>query len=223
MKPNLPEAHFYYAAFVLEPAGRLAEAEEHQRLAHRLDPLSPVVVHGTAVLRLMLRQYEEAAAVFRRVLELEPEYPWAHRGLGEIAILEGRYADALRSLERIEMPTLSAGLAGYAEAKLGNEDRARSAVRRLELSGHPSVAYQVALIRLAVNEVDAAFEALECACAARDVGVIWLPVDPIWEPLRADPRFARLVSAMGLEPRPGVPGLTHPIASKRRSRRAGCH
>jgi hypothetical protein len=56
------------------------------------------------------------------------------------------------------------------------------------------------MIQMALNDVDAAFDSLERGCAGHDIGSIWLPVDPIWDPIRADERFARLVAAMGLEP-----------------------
>jgi len=200
LKPNLPEAHMYYAAFVLGPAGRFAEAEHHQVFAHTLDPLSPVVINATGMLRLMMRQYDESAAAFRAALEVEPEYPWAHRGLGEIALLEGRYREALQALERVEMPSLAAGLVGYAQAKLGREGDARLAIRQLGQAGLPSLDYQIAMVQLALGDADAAFDSLARACAGRDIGSIWLNVDPIWDPVRNDDRFARLVASMGLDP-----------------------
>ena len=200
LKPNLPEAHMYYAAFVLGPAGRFAEAEGHQVLAHKIDPLSAVVINATGMLRLMMRQYDESAAAFRAALEVDPEYPWAHRGLGEIALIEGRYQEALRALERVEMPSLAAGLVGCAQAKLGREGDARLAVRHLEQAGLPSLDYQIAMIQLALGDVDATFDSLVRACAGHDIGSVWLNVDPIWDPVRSDERFARLVASMGLDP-----------------------
>jgi tetratricopeptide (TPR) repeat protein len=112
LKPGLADAHLYYAAFVLGPAGRFAEAEQHQLVAHGLDPLSAVVINATGMLRLMLRQYDASAAAFRAALEVDSHYPWAHRGLGEIALIRGRHAEALAALERIEMPAPAAGLIG---------------------------------------------------------------------------------------------------------------
>lgn len=199
LKPNLAEAHFFYAAFVLGPSGRLGEAESHHLLARQLDPLSAVIVNGVGMLRLMQRRYQESAAAFRATLDLDPGYPWAHRGLGEIAILEGRYSEALDALQRVEMPGLAAGLTGYAQSKLGGEQEARLAIRRLEQSGHPGIAYQIAIIALGLGDADASFAWLERALAGHDIGVIWLPIDPIWDPLRHDGRFARLVARMGIE------------------------
>jgi TolB-like protein/Tfp pilus assembly protein PilF len=200
LKPNLAAAHLFYAASVLAPTGRFAEAEAHQELAHKLDPLSAVVINATGMLRLMLRQYDRSAAAFRATLELDSEYPWAHRGLAEIAVIEGRYEAALSALRRVEMPSLAAGLVGIAQARLGAEDEARLGIRRLEQSGDPGVAYQIAMIRMALGDADGTFDSLHRACAEHDVGSIWLAVDPIWDPVRRDERFRRVVLSMGLDP-----------------------
>jgi tetratricopeptide (TPR) repeat protein len=184
------ESHFLRAL-------RLEEAEGHQALASQLDPLSAVVANATGMLRLMQRQYEGAEDAFRAALRIDPQYPWAHRGIGELLLLRGRYAEALQSLARVEMPALAEGLTGYAQARLGREFEARERLRRLELSGHASVAYQIAILHLGLNEVEATFRWLERACNERSIGVIWLPVEPIWDAVRDDARFPRLVAAMG--------------------------
>jgi hypothetical protein len=53
---------------------------------------------------------------------------------------------------------------------------------------------------MALNDVGATLEWLERARADRSVGSIWLAVDPIWDPLRGDERFAQIVASMGLDP-----------------------
>jgi TolB-like protein/Flp pilus assembly protein TadD len=198
LKPQLPSAHMLYAALVLAPAGRLAEAEAHQLLASDLDPLSAVVINATGMLRLMLRQYDRAAEAFQAALRVDAEYPWANRGLGEVLLLQGRYDQAIEPLRRVEMPGLAAGFLGACYARLGREDEARQCLARLEQSASPSVAYQAAVLRLALGDVDGVFPWLDRARADRSAGVMWLPVDPIWDELHHDERFARVVASMGL-------------------------
>lgn len=200
LKPHLAPAHLFYAALVLAPAGRLAEAEVHQTAASDLDPLSPGVVNATGMLRLMLRQYDRAAAAFRASLDLDPDYPWANRGLGEVHLLQGRYREAVAPLSKVEMPGQAAGFLGYCYARLGLEGEARQLLTRLEHSGHASVSYQIAVLHLGLDDIDAAFHWLDRACADRSTGVMWLPVDPIWDAVRSDERFASVVASMGLDP-----------------------
>jgi hypothetical protein len=51
----------------------------------------------------------------------------------------------------------------------------------------------------AVGDLDRAFEALERAYQARSAGLIYLHLDPGYEPLRGDPRYRDLVRRIGLE------------------------
>jgi hypothetical protein len=51
----------------------------------------------------------------------------------------------------------------------------------------------------AVGERDKAFEFLEQAFRERDSLLVYLKVEPMFDPLRDDPRFATLLTRIGLE------------------------
>ena len=53
--------------------------------------------------------------------------------------------------------------------------------------------YATALVHAGLGEPDAAFEWLEHAYNAHDVHLALLPVDPKWDPFRADARFLALI------------------------------
>jgi hypothetical protein len=61
--------------------------------------------------------------------------------------------------------------------------------------------YAVALVYAGLGERDAVFEWLDRAYAARDVHLIFLPVDAKWDEYRRDPRFVALVARCGFAPR----------------------
>ena len=178
LKPQLAMAHLHYAGMVLAPTGRLADMAAHQARAAQLDPLSPIVIFATGMVRLVLRQYDGAEVAFRSSLAVDPGFPWAYRGLGEVRLLQGRYAEAADLLERVEMPGIAAGFLGYCYAKLGRLPDARRCLRRLEEPGQPPVWYQVAALHLGLDDIPSTFHALERLCEDRSPGVHWLPVEP---------------------------------------------
>jgi hypothetical protein len=57
--------------------------------------------------------------------------------------------------------------------------------------------YAIALVHAGLGERDAVFEWLDRAYEARDVHLIFLPVDPKWDAYRADPRFGALLARCG--------------------------
>ena len=53
--------------------------------------------------------------------------------------------------------------------------------------------YAMAFITLGLGEKDATFEWLERGLAEHDVHLMFLTVDPKWDPLREDPRFKSIL------------------------------
>jgi hypothetical protein len=57
--------------------------------------------------------------------------------------------------------------------------------------------YTMALVHAGLGDREAVFAALDRAYAARDIHLIFLTVDPRWDPYRADPRFGQLIGRCG--------------------------
>ncbi len=91
-------------------------------------------------------------------------------------------------------------LRGYIFAKLGRADDAREVLRTLVAIARERYVppYAMALVHAGLGEADHSFEWLNRAGDLRDVHLVFLPVDPKWDPFRADPRFAELLGRAGL-------------------------
>ena len=85
-------------------------------------------------------------------------------------------------------------------APLGRREEADEILNRLEEeSRHHYVRSEImAMGWAALGEADRAFAGLERAFQVRSAGLIYLHVDPGYEPLRTDPRFDQLVARIGL-------------------------
>jgi len=80
-------------------------------------------------------------------------------------------------------------------------------LRKLEADSHERYVppFAMALVHAGLDERDAMFEWLDKAYAARDVHLIYLPVDPKWDPYRSDPRFVALLARCGFTSAPATP------------------
>jgi tetratricopeptide (TPR) repeat protein len=85
-------------------------------------------------------------------------------------------------------------------AALDRIEEAEEIMSRLEAESkqHYVRSEYLAMGHAAIGHTDAAFESLERAYQARSAGLIYLHLDPGYEPLRQDPRFSELVNRMGL-------------------------
>jgi len=67
--------------------------------------------------------------------------------------------------------------------------------------------YAMAIVHAGLSQFDLALQWLERCYEARDVHVIFLTIDPKWDPLRADIRFSTLLQRCGFArnqpPQPG--------------------
>jgi hypothetical protein len=91
-------------------------------------------------------------------------------------------------------------MVGVAHAKAGRVTEARSLLAALEARASASYVSPVLVAQLhaALGDEDNAMDALERAHEARATDLVWIGVRPAFDAVRLDPRFERLVAAIGL-------------------------
>jgi tetratricopeptide (TPR) repeat protein len=95
---------------------------------------------------------------------------------------------------------LPIALLGHAYAMSGKKDEALKVLDELhELSKRGYVSsYRIAAIYAGLQETQQAFEWLRRAYEERDAWLTWLRVDPVFDDLRSDRRFQKLLERVGL-------------------------
>jgi DNA-binding winged helix-turn-helix (wHTH) protein/TolB-like protein len=201
LNPRYPVTHQWYSVYLLA-IGRTNEGFREIRLAQEYDPLSLAINTDVGFHYYYTAQYAEAVKQLKAVLNMKADFALAHLWLGRTYQQLGRYDDALSEFRQAQVafgdwPVLVAAR-GSVQAMAGRTHDAREAAAELlSLSESRFVtSYGVALIYSGLNEKEAAFHWLERAFAERSHWLVWLPLDPRWANLRADPRFSVLVRQM---------------------------
>ena len=120
--------------------------------------------------------------------------------MGTAFLLQGKFAEAESAFKQIDAPVLAAGFLGYCSARTGRKDEALALLRQLEMlpENIPPPAYQMAILHLGLGDDNAVFEWLNRACDTWSWGIHFVKFNPIWDPVRHDPRFESLLKKMNL-------------------------
>jgi TolB-like protein/tetratricopeptide (TPR) repeat protein len=196
LSPSSATAHFRYAKY-LSTASRHEQAISEIRKAQELDPLSRAIGETTGRVLYNARRYDEAIKELLQMLELDPNAGYAHMRLGLAYEQKGMKREA------IEQYTKAQTLLGWPHnfflahlhATAGRRADTVAILREAERQGDW---YWVVVFQAVLGNKDAAFDDLERAYVARNFGLCFLDVDPYFDPLRSDPRFAILMTRIGL-------------------------
>jgi serine/threonine-protein kinase len=196
--------HLWHALF-LSAMGRFGESLQVVTSALSLDPihLGLHLTFGRA--HLYARRYQAALAKFRATLEMEPSYMLTHWEIGRVHYLMEEYAESAAILEDGMRLAGRAPLllmyAGAAYARLGKRDLARdiaSEIRAISTQRHLSPLYEANVLG-ALGDLDEYFRLIEQAYVMRSGWMMFTRADPIWDPLRADPRYLALLAKLKLD------------------------
>ncbi len=202
LNPGDEMAHRWYATYLMK-VGRSEEALAENQKALDLDPVSPYMAQGMGGSLFYARRYDDAIEQYRKALALEPNFGMTHRGLAVAYIQKGMYSQAISELQTsrqlVSDDSSVSGYLGYAYALSGNKAKANEILRGLlsRSRSEPSLALGIARIYVGLGDKGDAFQWLETAID-HPRPFLLLKVDPLFDPLRSDPRFAGLLRRMNL-------------------------
>ena len=199
LNPSFAMAHAQYADY-LDAMGRFDEGMREFQLVLALDPGHEWVPNSY----YRRRQYDRAIELYQNDIKRGIFGIYAHWDLAHAYEAARMHDEAVRQFAEMM------GMLGYREI-------AKSMERLLAERGHEAAyhAWARSFERLAAEgsfvppafiaftyglagENDSAFVFLEKAYKARDGNLTDLNSDPIWDPIRSDPRFVELVAHVGL-------------------------
>lgn len=202
LNPNYVPGHNWYGLFLMR-SGRSAEAVAELKRGLDFDPLSIGVTTDLGWAYYHARQYPLAIEQFKKALEMDKGFAWAHNLLGFAYLQQGNYKESLAEIQS------AVDLSGRQSAYLTSLARVNA------ISGNPNAAtkladelngiskqryvspYYMATIYAAMNDKEESFKWLRKAYDDRDLNLVYLNVDPAFDGLRDDRRLATLLSNIG--------------------------
>ena len=187
----------------LSQSGRHSEALAAMRRAREVDPQNAMAYAISSQVAFQARDYQAALDHASQAIALDPEFWIGHVMRGQALEQSGQpqlALDALAIAARFSSDNSKpVAFRGYILAKAGRRDEARGVLAMLKAQSRTRYVppYALALVHAGLGEHDAVFEWLDRAFDVHDVHLIYLPVDPKWDPYRSDPRFGVLLMRCG--------------------------
>ena len=204
LDPNYATVHHWYAEY-LTWLGRFDEALGESERARQLDPLSLIIDADNGAILYYSRQYDRAIEKFRAVQEMEPNFPRAHMVI--YAYVEKRmFAEALADIDHwrhFEDTPWTWAAAAYVYGRSGQQAQARLALAKMERVNRRRRLDPIQMLTTAyagTDDKDEAFAWFEKAYLAHSTMLTTLKVEPVYDPLRSDPRFQNLLRRVHLAP-----------------------
>ena len=182
--------------------GKNEEAITAAKRAEEIDPLSPIISADTGFDLILLRRYDDAIEQARHTFSIDPNFWYAHYIMGVAYDLKGMHAEAVAELRRsveLNPDTVTRGRLATALARSGQGAEAQSLLNDLvrNSANRYTQGYYLATAQLALGDKDAAFASLDRDLHERGIYMQWLAINPEFDRLRDDPRFAEMVKKMG--------------------------
>jgi TolB-like protein/DNA-binding winged helix-turn-helix (wHTH) protein/Flp pilus assembly protein TadD len=202
LSPSDPTTELRYANF-LSIVGHPDEAVSHMRRALELEPLSFLCVRHMGSVLYWSRRYDESLEYLRKAEEMEPGLvgfteSWVidddeMKGLHDEAVMATLQLFSDLGLkgwqDRLNAAYRSGGRRAFLETSIKFEE---------SLPDSGCSGYATARINVLLGENDKALEGLNRSLNARCNGLPMIRMDPIFDPLRSDPRFKNMLERLNL-------------------------
>lgn len=205
LNPNVAWIRQAYGWFLMS-AGRFDQATAEMEKARELDPSSLTINVGRGRLFYYSRQYDQAIQQFQNIVAVEPSDASSYYSLYTIYEQKQTYAEAVEAYLRF------LSLSGV-QPQIAEEFRESFRVSgwqgflRKQLDGLEKGAktkqvqpYKLAELYARLGQKDEAFAWFEKTFEARDPVILQFKIEPAYDSLRNDPRYAQLMRKIGLQP-----------------------
>jgi serine/threonine-protein kinase len=197
-------AHHWYSHY-LTAMGRTAESLAASQRALDLDPLNATFMVHLGWHFCYARQYEDALEQLRKAIDMAPKHGMARVFRAMALVQKAGHTEAIDEAQQATLltPDWSATTAtlGYALAVAGKRDAALKVLDELTASSPlKDVSYSKAVIYAGLGQKEQTLDWLDRAYNERSSHLVYLKVEPIFDGLRSEPRFQKVLADMKFPP-----------------------
>lgn len=184
--------------------GEIDQAIDHMHEARRIDPASSLIRADIGWYYFLAGDYQQAASTCAEALELAPREK-DHRhcmirsltlaGRGEEAV--DQMVELMRQAQASEKQISAILSQGPAEALIAYYRWRMDYYERVR-AGEPGTSTEIALAAAGIGDYERAMHYVDIAVRERNPLTPFIAIDPVYKPIRDDPRFREALKAVNL-------------------------
>ena len=179
--------------------GQLDKSIKLIKQSINVDPIKGIAHFNFGQTLFYANRYDEAIISFKKLLDLNPQFPRTHTFLGEVYLFQGKSELALDEMHK----EVDEGWKGFGLVlvyhHMGRKEEADEVTKDYIAKFQKTQMYQVAEIYAFRGEKDKAFEWLDKAfTGTRDGRLTYIKGDPLMKNLESDPRYKSFLKKMNL-------------------------
>ena len=203
LNPNYATGHHWYAEW-LQYMGRHDEAIREISIAVDLDPVSQAIVKDQGMIFYYSRQYDLAIEKALTSKALDPDFLHVHRLLSLCYQAKGMFEESIAEhhiwAKRIRNEVKSSVALAQIYAASGRKEEALKLIA--STTGNGTLTGNdfrgMSLVYASLGDADAAFSWMEKSITQHEESLVSMGIDPKFDPIRSDPRFAMYLEKIGL-------------------------
>lgn len=206
LNPEWAQGHLMYAMLYLVPTGQTGAAVREMRRAHELDPLTKTTRTMLAEALYFNREYARVISETEDLRKPASNPSPEDRRYFLSLHLSGQGRRALDEIRQVtssadEIPPATA-LLGYLLATNGERQQATVLFQRLLKQSKTNYIspLSIAMVSVGLGDLDETFRQLNQAVSRHIPSVCQAAVDPVFDPIRSDPRFDGIARSLGVKP-----------------------
>lgn len=184
--------------------GQFPEARNAVERCTQLDPISPLSFRSWGWFYYFTQDYDRSIESLQSALSIDPHFREAQFFLAHACLRKARYADAIDALQRLpDAPGYLAtkwGALGEACAMAGDKAAAHEALMTLDALAMTSYVSPMSRVSIyaGLGDWERVFDGLTQAYADHSPWLNLVKIDPRYDTIRSDTRFAKLLERIGL-------------------------
>jgi TolB-like protein/Tfp pilus assembly protein PilF len=204
LNPSQAIVYCWYGKY-LTAVGRLQQGIAMSEKARLLDPFAPQIAAAVGWAEYLSRQQKDAVRTLLRTIDQQPKHFLPRLKLCMVYVQIGRRREALvqvrNSARLADNSTESLAALAMVHVARGEHQTAKPIIQDLlqRRESRCVLAYNIARIHAAARDASQTLRWLTTACEEKDPDMIELGCDPLFDFVRSEPRFSRLLSRVWRE------------------------